>query len=62
MTIVLTTHFMDEADALCDRVAIMNLGRVAAWGSPEELKRSIHQADATLDQVVCPLRRPAVGN
>ena len=51
MTIVLTTHFMDEADALCNRVAIMNLGRVAASGSPEELKRSIHQADATLDQV-----------
>jgi ABC-2 type transport system ATP-binding protein len=51
MTIVLTTHFMDEADTLCDRVAIMNLGRVAARGSPDELKRSIHQADATLDEV-----------
>jgi ABC-2 type transport system ATP-binding protein len=51
MTIVLTTHFMDEADALCDRVAIMNLGRVAASGSPEELKQSLNRADATLDQV-----------
>ena len=51
MTIVLTTHFMDEADDLCDRVAIMNLGRVAVLGSPEELKRSIDHAGATLDQV-----------
>jgi ABC-2 type transport system ATP-binding protein len=51
MTIVLTTHFMDEADALCDRVAIMNLGRVMALGSPAELKRSIGSPGATLDEV-----------
>ena len=51
MTIVLTTHFMDEADYLCGRVAILNLGRVAAWGSPDELKLSIRRADATLDDV-----------
>jgi ABC-2 type transport system ATP-binding protein len=51
MTIVLTTHFMDEADSLCGRVAIMNLGRVAVRGSPEELKRSLPHADATLDEV-----------
>ena len=51
MTILLTTHFMDEADVLCGQVAIMNLGRVVAQGSPDELKRSIQKADATLDEV-----------
>jgi len=51
MTIFLTTHFMDEADVLCGRVAIMNLGRVAAMGRPEELKASIGRPDATLDEV-----------
>ena len=51
MTIFLTTHFMDEADALCERVAILNLGRTAALGSPMDLKQSIGHADATLDEV-----------
>ena len=51
MTIFLTTHFMEEADVLCGRVTILNLGRVAASGSPAELKESIKQPDATLDQV-----------
>jgi len=50
-TILLTTHYMDEADDLCDRVAIMHLGIVRAIGTPEELKRSIGGNDATLDQV-----------
>jgi len=40
-TILLTTHYMEEADRLCDRVAIMDHGRVLALGSPEELKRSV---------------------
>jgi len=51
MTILLTTHFMEEADSLCGRVAIMNLGRVAALGTPEELKASIGRPEATLDEV-----------
>jgi ABC-2 type transport system ATP-binding protein len=51
MTIFLTTHFMAAADHLCDRVAIMNLGHVAALGSPAELKRSMGKPDATLDEV-----------
>ena len=51
MTIFLTTHFMDEADALCGRVAILNLGRMAALGGPAELKQSIGHADVTLDEV-----------
>jgi len=37
-SVVLATHYMEEADELCDRVAIMYRGRVVALGSPEELK------------------------
>jgi ABC-2 type transport system ATP-binding protein len=40
-TIVLTTHYMDEADALCGRLAIIDHGRKIAEGSPAELKSSI---------------------
>jgi ABC-2 type transport system ATP-binding protein len=48
-TIVLTTHYMEEADNLCSRVAIMHLGKVATIGTPEELKASI--GGGTLDDV-----------
>jgi ABC-2 type transport system ATP-binding protein len=40
-TILLTTHYMEEADELCERVAIMDHGRILAVGSPDELKRSV---------------------
>ncbi len=40
-TLVLTTHYMDEADALCDRIAIIDHGRIIALGTPKELKTSI---------------------
>ena len=40
-TIFLTTHYLDEADALCDRVLIIDNGRIVAGGAPEELKRRI---------------------
>jgi ABC-2 type transport system ATP-binding protein len=40
-TILLTTHNMEEADALCHRVAIVDHGKIIALGSPQELKRSI---------------------
>jgi ABC-2 type transport system ATP-binding protein len=43
MTIVVTTHYMDEADSLCDRVAIMNIGNISVTGSPKSLKKSIGQ-------------------
>jgi ABC-2 type transport system ATP-binding protein len=36
-TVVLVTHFMDEAEALCDRVAVMRAGRVVDTGTPDEL-------------------------
>jgi ABC-2 type transport system ATP-binding protein len=51
MTIFLTTHFMEEADVLCGRLTILNRGRVAASGSPAELRQSMDQPDATLDMV-----------
>ena len=38
-TVFLTTHYLDEADQLCDRVAIVDHGRVVALGSPDELKQ-----------------------
>ena len=40
-TIVLTTHYMDEAERLCERVAIMDHGKIIALGSPRELVASI---------------------
>ena len=40
-TILLTTHYMDEAEHLCDRVAIMDHGRVIALGTPNELMASV---------------------
>jgi ABC-2 type transport system ATP-binding protein len=40
-TILLTTHYMEEADRLCDRVAIMDHGRILALDSPAALKQSI---------------------
>src|ERR1035437_6744742 len=40
-TILLTTHYMEEADQLCDRVAIMDHGRILALDTPQELKRSV---------------------
>jgi ABC-2 type transport system ATP-binding protein len=39
-TIIITTNYMEEADYLCDRVAILDHGRLIALGSPDELKRS----------------------
>jgi len=40
-TILLTTHYMEEADQLCDRVAIMDHGRILALDTPASLKRSV---------------------
>ena len=37
VTLVLTTHYMDEAEQLCDRLVVMDGGRIAAEGSPREL-------------------------
>jgi ABC-2 type transport system ATP-binding protein len=67
VTIFLTTQYLEEADRLCDRVGIINGGRLAAEGTPEELKRSVGQdlvvvsTHGELDGVVEKLRTlPAV--
>jgi ABC-2 type transport system ATP-binding protein len=41
MTIFMTTHYLEEADSLCDRIAIIDRGKIVRVGSPEELKASI---------------------
>ena len=41
ITIILTTHYMDEADRLCDRVAIIDRGRIVAMDTPENLKSRV---------------------
>ncbi|HEU5013725.1 MAG TPA: ABC transporter ATP-binding protein [Roseiflexaceae bacterium] len=46
-TVFLTTHDMDEADRLCDRVAVINSGRIVALDTPEALKRTIGAQNGT---------------
>ncbi|HEY2574818.1 MAG TPA: ATP-binding cassette domain-containing protein [Streptosporangiaceae bacterium] len=41
MTVFVTTHYLDEADSLCDRVAIIDHGTIVAEGTPDELKREV---------------------
>ncbi|HEX6525138.1 MAG TPA: ATP-binding cassette domain-containing protein [Streptosporangiaceae bacterium] len=41
MTIFLTTHYLDEADTLCDRISIIDTGLIVAEGTPSDLKREI---------------------
>jgi ABC-2 type transport system ATP-binding protein len=48
VTIFLTTHYLDEADALCDRISIMDGGEIVADGTPENLKREISGDVVTL--------------
>jgi ABC-2 type transport system ATP-binding protein len=53
VTIFLTTHFIDEADQLCDRVAIIGQGRIVVEGSPEKLKSSLqaeHAVEVAVDK------------
>jgi len=54
-TIVLTTHYIEEAERLCDRVAIIDHGKVIAQGTPRELK----QASANTTRVEVRLAKPA---
>jgi len=54
LTVLITTHYMDEADKLCDRIAIVDHGKLVALDSPQALKASIPGRDAatvTLDDV-----------
>jgi ABC-2 type transport system ATP-binding protein len=46
LTILLTTHYMDEADKLCDRIAIVDHGKLAALDTPTALKDSVPGTDS----------------
>jgi ABC-2 type transport system ATP-binding protein len=62
-TILLTTHYMDEAEILCDRVAIVDHGKVIALGTPRELIRSLgaeHVVDFALGGETPPLDEGAL--
>jgi ABC-2 type transport system ATP-binding protein len=50
-SVVLTTHYMEEADRLCDRVGILHLGKLQALGPPSALKADLGRAEATLEDV-----------
>ncbi len=45
LTMLITTHYMDEADKLCDRIAIVDHGTLVAMGTPAELKKSVAGAN-----------------
>jgi ABC-2 type transport system ATP-binding protein len=51
LTILITTHYMDEADKACDRIAIVDHGDLKALDTPAALKASVGTANATLDDV-----------
>jgi lipooligosaccharide transport system ATP-binding protein len=53
VTLIITTHYMDEAEQLCDRLAVMDGGKIVAEGSPREL------IDAHVTREVLELRFPA---
>ena len=50
-TILMTTHLMEEAEYLCNRIAFMSHGKLVALGTPKELKDSINKPDTTLEDV-----------
>jgi ABC-2 type transport system ATP-binding protein len=50
MTVLVTTHYMDEADQMCDRIGLMHLGRLRVVGAPAELKAALGP-DASLEDV-----------
>jgi ABC-2 type transport system ATP-binding protein len=52
MTVLMTTHYMEEADRLCDRIAIVDAGRIVVQGTPRELKGALDSAGpVTLENV-----------
>jgi ABC-2 type transport system ATP-binding protein len=51
LTVLLTTHYMDEADKLCDRIAIVDHGKLAALDTPAALKAATPGTNVTLDDV-----------
>jgi ABC-2 type transport system ATP-binding protein len=68
LTLFLTTHYMMEADSLCDKILVMNKGRIAIQGTPESLKSSLGQmlyelkVDSTADSAIYLRSLPKVLN
>lgn len=58
VTLVLTTHYMDEAEQLCDRLVVMDRGRIVAEGSP----RALIEQHATREVLELRLRRDTIGD
>jgi len=65
-TVVMTTHYIEEAEALCDRVGILTRGRLIALDSPDRLKDRVGKyviefidADGRLQQLICKSREAA---
>lgn len=56
-TVFLTTHYLDEADVLCDRILVIDDGRIVAGGRPDELKRRV-SGDAVLLRLASPTQIP----
>ena len=50
MTVLMTTHYMDEADAYCDRISLMHRGKIRVTGTPASLRAGLGD-DTTLDDV-----------
>ncbi|MPZ29047.1 MAG: ATP-binding cassette domain-containing protein [Micromonosporaceae bacterium] len=67
LTILLTTHYLEEADRLADRLAIVDKGRVVAAGTPDQLKGELHgdavhiELRTTLDETAAGTARSALG-
>jgi ABC-2 type transport system ATP-binding protein len=60
MTVLLTTHYLEEADQLCDRIAIVDQGKIVTEGTPAALKAGIRGDTVTLDLAGKPNNAPAV--
>jgi len=52
VTVIMTTHYMDEAELLCDRVAVMDNGKIIALDSPKNLIQNLLKKGFTKDQQV----------
>lgn len=60
VTILMSTHYMDEASALCDRLAIMNDGKILAEGAPDELVNSYAGDEVALVRTSNSSRKDAI--
>jgi ABC-2 type transport system ATP-binding protein len=50
-TLLMTTHYMEEAEELCDRIAVMDKGRIVAIGTLKELRKEARMPRATMDEL-----------